>query len=308
MPDAELIRLAGEHKLRENLHGPGRRGCSPTRGRRSSSATSSASGSRPATSSTVLINAPAVIARDEPPDPEAEQRRARFRELIRKPPDELTDAEKKELQAARGVVRPVVPPLPRVRADRRPAAGHAARDRDALRARRPRATGACWSCSTATTPSSTSGWRSTTGSRASRATRCAGWTCPPGSPRGGVLTQGTVLAVTSNPDRTSPVKRGLFILDNILGSPPAPPPPNIPVAGGGRQEGRRPDPDPAGVDGPAPQPADRAPRATPGWTRWGWPWRTSTRLGRWRDKERAEPDRRLRQADHRASRSRTSAS
>jgi hypothetical protein len=42
------------------------------------------------------------------------------------------------------------------------------------------------------------------------------------------LTQGTVLAVTSNPDRTSPVKRGLFILDNILGSPPAPPPPNIP--------------------------------------------------------------------------------
>ena len=51
---------------------------------------------------------------------------------------------------------------------------------------------------------------------------------PPGGPRGGVLTQGTVLAVTSNPDRTSPVKRGLFILDNILGMPPPPPPPNIP--------------------------------------------------------------------------------
>ena len=51
---------------------------------------------------------------------------------------------------------------------------------------------------------------------------------PPGGPRGGVLTQGTVLVVTSNPDRTSPVKRGLFILDNILGTPPAPPPPDIP--------------------------------------------------------------------------------
>jgi hypothetical protein len=51
---------------------------------------------------------------------------------------------------------------------------------------------------------------------------------PPDSPRGGVLTQGTVLAVTSNPDRTSPVKRGLFILDNILGTPPPPPPPDIP--------------------------------------------------------------------------------
>lgn len=53
-------------------------------------------------------------------------------------------------------------------------------------------------------------------------------TLPPGSPRGGVLTQGTVLAVTSNPTRTSPVKRGVFILEKILGTPPAPPPPNIP--------------------------------------------------------------------------------
>jgi hypothetical protein len=51
---------------------------------------------------------------------------------------------------------------------------------------------------------------------------------PPGSPRGGVLTEGTILAVTSNPTRTSPVKRGLFILDSILGTPPPPPPPNIP--------------------------------------------------------------------------------
>ncbi|MFO1451174.1 MAG: DUF1592 domain-containing protein [Opitutaceae bacterium] len=51
---------------------------------------------------------------------------------------------------------------------------------------------------------------------------------PPDSPRGGVLTQGTVLAVTSNPTRTSPVKRGVFVLEAILGTPPAPPPPNIP--------------------------------------------------------------------------------
>ena len=51
----------------------------------------------------------------------------------------------------------------------------------------------------------------------------------PGSPRGGILTQGTMLAVTSNPTRTSPVKRGVFILGAILGTPPAPPPPNIPA-------------------------------------------------------------------------------
>lgn len=53
-------------------------------------------------------------------------------------------------------------------------------------------------------------------------------TLPPDSPRGGIVTMGTVLAVTSNATRTSPVKRGLFILDNLLGTPPPPPPPNIP--------------------------------------------------------------------------------
>ena len=41
--------------------------------------------------------------------------------------------------------------------------------------------------------------------------------------RGGVLTQGTVLTVTSNPTRTSPVKRGKWILEQILGTPPPPP-------------------------------------------------------------------------------------
>jgi mono/diheme cytochrome c family protein len=43
--------------------------------------------------------------------------------------------------------------------------------------------------------------------------------------RGGVLTQGSVLTVTSNPTRTSPVKRGKWVLEQILGAPPPPPPP-----------------------------------------------------------------------------------
>lgn len=51
---------------------------------------------------------------------------------------------------------------------------------------------------------------------------------PEDSPYGGVLTQGTVLTVTSNPTRTSPVKRGLYILDNILGTPAPPAPPDVP--------------------------------------------------------------------------------
>ena len=46
--------------------------------------------------------------------------------------------------------------------------------------------------------------------------------------RGGVLGQGTFLLVTSNPTRTSPVKRGLFVLDNILGTPAPPAPPDVP--------------------------------------------------------------------------------
>jgi hypothetical protein len=46
--------------------------------------------------------------------------------------------------------------------------------------------------------------------------------------RGGVLTQGSVLTITSNPTRTSPVKRGKWILENIVGAPPPPPPPNVP--------------------------------------------------------------------------------
>lgn len=46
--------------------------------------------------------------------------------------------------------------------------------------------------------------------------------------RGGLLTQGSVLTVTSNPTRTSPVKRGKWVLEQILGEPPPPPPANVP--------------------------------------------------------------------------------
>lgn len=53
-------------------------------------------------------------------------------------------------------------------------------------------------------------------------------TLPEGSARGGVLTMGAVLTLTSNTTRTSPVKRGLFVLDQMLGAPPPPPPPDIP--------------------------------------------------------------------------------
>ena len=46
--------------------------------------------------------------------------------------------------------------------------------------------------------------------------------------RRGLLGQGSILTVTSYPNRTSPVLRGKWILENIMGTPPPAPPPNVP--------------------------------------------------------------------------------
>jgi hypothetical protein len=46
--------------------------------------------------------------------------------------------------------------------------------------------------------------------------------------RGGILTQASILTLTSNPTRTSPVKRGKWVLEQIMGTPPPPPPPDVP--------------------------------------------------------------------------------
>jgi mono/diheme cytochrome c family protein len=54
-------------------------------------------------------------------------------------------------------------------------------------------------------------------------------TLPDGSTRGGLLGQGSVLTITSYANRTSPVLRGKWVLENLLSSAPPPPPPNIPA-------------------------------------------------------------------------------
>lgn len=51
---------------------------------------------------------------------------------------------------------------------------------------------------------------------------------PPKNIRGGILTQASVLKVSANGTNTSPVVRGAYVLDCILGTPPPPPPPGIP--------------------------------------------------------------------------------
>ncbi|RPI64309.1 MAG: DUF1592 domain-containing protein [Lysobacterales bacterium] len=53
-------------------------------------------------------------------------------------------------------------------------------------------------------------------------------TLPADSPRRGLLGHGSILTVTSYPDRTSPVVRGKWILENLLGVPPPPPPADVP--------------------------------------------------------------------------------
>src|SRR6202035_158357 len=52
-------------------------------------------------------------------------------------------------------------------------------------------------------------------------------TLPNHEQRGGLLAQGALLATTSYPDRTSPVLRGKWLVDNILGLPVPPPPPGV---------------------------------------------------------------------------------
>jgi len=54
-------------------------------------------------------------------------------------------------------------------------------------------------------------------------------TYPEGSPRRGLLGQGSILTLTSYANRTSPVLRGKYVLANILGAPPPPPPADVPA-------------------------------------------------------------------------------
>ena len=54
-------------------------------------------------------------------------------------------------------------------------------------------------------------------------------TLDPSHKRGGLLRHGSILTVTSYATRTSPVIRGNWVLDNIIGTPPKPPPPNVPA-------------------------------------------------------------------------------
>jgi hypothetical protein len=236
---------------------------------------------------TVLINAPMVLARDEPRDPEAERRRERFRELIRKAPEDQTEAEKKELQELRASFRGFF---------RRFREFELTRElRTAMRretemlfehvVREDRPLHELLDARYMFLNERLAKYYGIEGVQGDEMRRVD---LPPDSPRGGLLTQGTILAVTSNPDRTSPVKRGLFILDNILGSPPAPPPPDIPSLeeAGKKVEGRTPSVREAmALHRSQPLCASCHSRMDP----LGLALENFNALGRWRDKEQAGP-------------------
>ena len=286
MPDAELIRLAAENKLRENLHAQVDRMLADSR---SAEFFRNFVGQwlQARDVDSVIINAPAVISRDQVPDPEAEKRRARFRELTRKPPEQLSEAEKKELQQARNAFfgsfrrfrefeltgdlrramrRETEMSFEHVIREDRPLLELLDTDYTFMNERLAKHYGI----------------------EGVRGDSMRLVKLPSGNPRGGILTQGTLLAVTSNPDRTSPVKRGLYILENILGSPPAPPPPNIPSLeeSGKKVAGKTPTLRESMVlHRSQPSCASCHARMDP----LGLALENFNALGRWRDKERADP-------------------
>jgi hypothetical protein len=226
MPDEELMRLAGAGELRKNFLPEVSR---LLKDPRSEALVNDFTGQwlRARDIDTVPIEARSVLEREQTPDPAAAAQRRRFHELSDRPEEALSSAERTELAHLRSVLPEEL--TRRLRAEFSPDLREAMKletektfdyvlrndrcllelidaDYTFLNARLARHYGIL----------------------TVQGDSLQYVQLPPGSPRGGVLTEGTVLAVTSNPTRTSPVKRGLFILDSILGTPPPPPPPNVP--------------------------------------------------------------------------------
>jgi hypothetical protein len=226
MPDEELFRLAAQNKLRQNLSAQVNRMLAD---KRSGEFIRNFAGQwlQSRSMDSVEINAFAVLSKEQPRDPKAEEARLRFRALVRKPREELTEAEKKELEQIRSTF---------FRGFRR--FRQFALTGDLRRAMRQetemsfeyivqndRSLLELLDANYTFLNERLAKYYEIEGVTGDQMRKV---TLPPNSPRGGILTQATFLLVTSNPDRTSPVKRGLFILDNLLGTPPPPPPPDLP--------------------------------------------------------------------------------
>ena len=113
------------------------------------------------------------------------------------------------------------------RVGREPPAVVPARNRAAVPDDHPRGPQRRSISSMPTSRSSTSVWRGTTAFPVFAARGCVASLSQPDDPRRGLLGQGSILTVTSAANRTSPVTRGKWVLENVLGAPPPPPPPGV---------------------------------------------------------------------------------
>jgi len=228
MPDAELFRLAEKRELRKNLDAQVKRMLAHER---SEALIENFVGQwlQVRDVDGIDINARAVLSRDQGEERGMNRDRRRFQELRDIPDEKLTEEQKKELEEMRAQFRRRFQNRPQIELDgelrralRREtemAFAHVVRqDRSVLEL--------LDSDYTFLNERLAKHYNLTNldvkGAEMRRVS------LPKGTPRGSILTHGSVLIVTSNPTRTSPVKRGLFVLDNILGTPPPPPPPDIP--------------------------------------------------------------------------------
>jgi Protein of unknown function (DUF1592)/Protein of unknown function (DUF1588)/Protein of unknown function (DUF1587)/Protein of unknown function (DUF1585)/Protein of unknown function (DUF1595) len=223
-PDEELFRLAGAGKLRQNLEAQVTRMLADKRSgefvRNFAGQWLQARGIDSAN-----VNAAAVLANELPRDPDAEQKRKRFRELRAK--DKLTEAEKKELEQVRAGFFKGFRRFARFQltGELRRAMRQETEMAFEYLVKEDRSLLELIDANYTFLNQKLADYYGITGVTGDKMRKVD---LPPDSPRGGILTQATVLILTSNPDRTSPVKRGLYILDNVLGLPPPPPPGNIP--------------------------------------------------------------------------------
>ncbi len=226
MPDDELFRLAEQGQLRENLDEQVER---MLRDRRSEQLIEQFVGQWLQVRDiwSININARSVINGDRGPDPEAQRRYRRYRELRRKPEDRLTKAEQEELRAIRAAYRRSQEEYEKFELDwrLRRAMQEETQQLFEFIVREDRSVLELLDSDYTFLNERLAKHYGIDGVDGRQMRRVD---LPADSPRGGILTQGTFLTVTSNPDRTSPVKRGLFVLENILATPPAPPPPDIP--------------------------------------------------------------------------------
>jgi hypothetical protein len=229
MPDEELFRLAERHELRKNLDAQVKRMLAD---KRSDALVQNFIGQWLQTRNVdgIDINARVVLARDSGTEGQFQRRRQRIEELNAIPDEKKTPEQKAELQAmfaqfrGRNGQR-----LPQIELDRD--LRRAMRDETEMKfgyvARQNRSVLELLDADYTFLNEKLATHYGLTNLDV-KGPEMRRVKLPAGSPRGGVLTDGSVLVVTSNPTRTSPVKRGLFILDNILGLPTPPPPADIP--------------------------------------------------------------------------------